>query len=274
MRKVKKSSRPLKKILTKFALVLGVFTITSFITGLVILNQTSNIPRLQPAFTSATASNEEPKIEFTVSVVCGGHVVCTEGIASLKKSFKYLESEFNISFKIQNVFNAPTQPEGNLEERWGEWFNTAVRLGAAKNDLSVILVETYPDNVDSFDFQTEGIIGLASGIGVLGGEGPAALIAKVMGSEQFMTRLLIHEIGHTLGAEHIEEGIMHPCACANQYTSEFSLASIKQIKEHLARVQLYRMLSREKPTEKDKEPSTTAFANKSPVAEDMNGMCS
>lgn len=195
------------------------------------------LPESQLATTQA-----DEKVVLTVSIVCGGHVECDRGIRPLKLAIKYFESRFNVSFRIEKVLVSDKQPLGTIEERWETWFKTAVELGAAKNDLTVILLENFPDNVDTFDFKMEGIIGLASGIGVLGGPQPAALLAKVLGGEKFMTRLLIHEIGHTLGATHIEEGIMHPCACVNQYSDEFSLASVAQIKEHLAQVALYRIV--------------------------------
>jgi predicted Zn-dependent protease len=137
------------------------------------------------------------------------------------------------------VYVTDKQPVGTIEERWMQWFEIASNLGAAQNDLTVVLLEDHPDNIDTFNFEQEGMIGLASGIGVLGAR-PSALLAKVMGGEKFMTRVLIHEIGHVLGAEHVDEGIMHPCACVNQYSDEYSHYSLAQIKAHLDLVRKYR----------------------------------
>lgn len=275
MRKTKKNKSPsrLQRTLTLGLLAVGVLVISSLIAALVVVNKESNPPQLQPAFANSTEAKSPERIELTVSIVCGGHVQCSKGIVPLRKSFKYLEANFNVSFKVKTVLLTSKQPVGTIEERWGEWFGIASEMGAAKNDLTVILVENYPDNVDTFDFKMEGVIGLATGIGVLGSPQPAGLIAKVMGSEQFMTRLLIHEIGHTLGAEHIEEGIMHPCACANQYADEFSIYSKQQIKEHLAKVRLYRMVMGTSKSEKKEEPKNTPASYSAPVSEKISEMC-
>lgn len=234
----------------------------------------STSPKLYTPFSNNTDNSDVPKVDFTVSVVCGGHVDCERGLRPLKIAIKHFESRFNVSFKIRNVYVTESQPKGTLEERWEEWFGIAENLGAAKNDLTVVLLEDFPDNIDTFDFEMEGIIGLASGIGVLGGPDPAGLLAKVMGSEQFMTRLLIHEIGHTLGAVHIAAGIMHPCACVNQYSDEFSLESTKEIKEHLARVALYRLLKQESGADQNKKsPAKIVISKDLVVREKIAPMC-
>lgn len=185
-----------------------------------------------------------PKEEFTVSILCGGHVQCDRGIKAVKKSIEYYHSKLDVSFKIEKIIRNGNQPAGGLLERWGKWFTAAEFLGTTQYDLTIILVENFPDNVSSFDFQEEGIIGLASGIGNLGVD-PSALIVKLMGSEQFMTRLIIHEIGHTLGGTHIEEGIMHPSASANQYSDELSDRSLNQMREHLRAVKILRKIKTE-----------------------------
>jgi hypothetical protein len=211
------------------------------------------------------------KIKFTVSVVCGGHVECRKGLSPLKLAIKYLEKKLDVTFTIEKVILKSEQPDGTIEERWEKWLEIAHAAGASKSDLTIILLESYPDNVDTFDFRSEGVIGLASGIGVLGSPAPAALLAKVMGSEKFMTRLLIHEIGHTLGATHIEEGIMHPCACINQYADELSINSLDQIKAHLGMVRLYRTLK--SIPKQTKEPHTPKEQNHSPIMEKMDYDC-
>jgi hypothetical protein len=219
-------------------------------------------------------SAKQEKIHFTVSVVCGGHVECKKGTAPLKLAFKYLESRLNVKFTIKKIILKSDQPNGTIEERWQEWLEISHQAGASKNDLTVILLEDYPDNVDTFDFQTEGVIGLASGIGVLGGPAPAAILAKVMGSEKFMTKLLIHEVGHVLGAEHIEEGIMHPCACVNQYADELSIKSLDAIKAHLNMVRLYRTLKRlQGPMSNPAEPAVAPVQKASLIKESLLYSC-
>lgn len=210
-----------------------------YVQALLVRNAPIPYSSFQTPLSNRNSSVPQTKVNFTVSVVCGGHVECEKGTRPLRLAIAYLEKRLDVKFKIEKIITTDKQPLGTIEERWMQWFDIAASLGAAKNDLTVILLEDHPDNIDAFEFQQEGMIGLASGIGVLGIR-PSALLAKVMGSEQFMTRILIHEIGHVLGGEHIEEGIMHPCACVNQYSDEYSLYTIAQIKAHLDLVREHR----------------------------------
>lgn len=270
MRKKQKNKLSLLK---KIALIATIISSIALIFGLLEHYPTTPVINgLNKAPTSEVASKTElDRILFTITVVCGGNVDCKRGLAPLKKSIKYLESRLDVRFKIEKVILSKEKPEGTLEERWTEWLNIASRLGAPKSDLAIILLEDYPDSVDTFDFQQEAILGLATGIGVLGVV-PSALLAKVMGSEQFMTRLLTHEIGHVLGGVHIEEGIMHPCACVNQYSDELSHASLNQIKEHLGKVRILRTLKDlgivpqpiEEPQSKMSEPKAAIIERLSP----------
>lgn len=240
-----KSKRNAEKfsLLTKLTVVGVVLSTLLLVVGLTFEAAQAIKPALptvnQTSGEAKDSSSPKAAIVFTVSVVCGGHVQCERGIRPLRKAISYLERRLDVKFKIEKVFTTDKQPKGTIEERWISWFNTAGELGAARNDLTVILIEDHPDNIDTFDFEQEGMIGLASGIGVLGAR-PSALIAKVMGGEQFMTRVLIHEIGHVLGGTHVEEGIMHPCACVNQYSDEFSHFTLAQIKAHLELVRQFR----------------------------------
>lgn len=237
-RKSEKFSR-----LTKLRVV-GV-VLSALVLGVGVIMQLPRAPKSlfppvnQTPLAAKDSSAPPEKLLFTVSVVCGGHVQCERGIRPLRKAIAYLERRLDVKFKIEKVITSDKQPLGTIEERWMQWFEIAGQLGAAKNDLTVVFLEDHPDNIDTFDFEQEGMIGLASGIGVLGAR-PSAILAKVMGGEQFMTRVLIHEIGHVLGGQHVEEGIMHPCACVNQYSDEFSNFTLAQIKAHLELVRRYR----------------------------------
>jgi hypothetical protein len=199
--------------------------------------------------TKAVLNNTNEKIVFTVTVICGGHVECNRGLQPLKKAINYLESELDLSFEIKNIILNREQPKGTVQERWQKWLNISYSLETYKTDLTVILLEAFPNNVNSFDFREESMIGLATGLGILGVV-PATVFAKVIGSEQFTTRVLIHEIGHVLGGEHVEEGIMHPCACVNQYSDALSHFSLQQMKTHLEAIKFLRSIISKSTTPK------------------------
>lgn len=179
------------------------------------------------------------KVKLTVSIVCTRSTNCKHGQAALAESIKYIESKIPVEFLIVNQFYSNEDVDGTIEERWEQWAGIAIKLGAAKSDLTVIMLEPYPDNVNEFEFEEEQMAGLASGIGVIGIQ-PSAIFIKIMGGKKILTRLITHELGHVLGAKHIKEGLMQPSLQGIQYCDSYSLETIGQIRSHLERVKLVR----------------------------------
>lgn len=203
--------------------------------------QTKKLKIINLDFPEFQSKIKKGPIDFTISIVCTRATNCKHGIAALEDSIKYIESKVPVKFTIVNEFYSNEDVQGTILERWEAWAKIAVKLGSAKSDLAVILLEASPENVDEFDFKEEGVLGLASGIGVLGIQ-PSAVFIKVMGGKKFMTRLITHEIGHVLGGRHTKEGIMQPSASSIQYSDAYSLFTISQIKTHLENVRFIRAL--------------------------------
>jgi hypothetical protein len=171
---------------------------------------------------------------FKVAVVCGDGVDCGQGLASIKNANDYLHSRLNVTLQIVRVVRSGEMMSGGFFERMVKWRLRAAELRVDGGvDVTLFLSAPFPGGVPYFDFNEESIIGMASDIGVLG-KAPCFAFVKVMGSEQFSTRVLTHEVGHLLGAHHVDTGLMHPSAAVNQYSNEFSLESIHEILEHLA----------------------------------------
>ena len=190
---------------------------------------------------SQSLQDLDHKIVFPVTIVCGGEVNCDLGRESVKKAFDFYESIFDVQFKIENVFHVINRPSGSLGERWTEWLRMSSRLKPIEDGLLIILVESFPSNVDVFDFNQEVVLGMASGIGVLG-ISPCGLLVKVVGSQNFVSKLLIHEIGHTLGATHVNGGVMNATANEEMLSGTLNELTSDQIKRHLLRVKIVKIV--------------------------------
>jgi hypothetical protein len=74
-------------------------------------------------------------------------------------------------------------------------------------------------------------MGMASNIGNIGSS-ESLVFAKQMGSAKVRTRLLLHELGHVMGAMHLEGGgLMHPAIQGVQLADSFAEESIEQMKQ-------------------------------------------
>lgn len=192
---------------------------------------------------SARAAEEILKnpVKLSIAAVCAVHVDCDRGVAALKTAMAYIETRADVKFTDFKTLYAPEPVQGTIIERWSQLAKKAQELGATESDITIILLEDYPDTVNAFNFDEEKMLGLASGIGVAGLQ-PSGAFIKVEGGPVFLSRIIIHELGHLLGAEHTDDGIMQPYANANQYCDEYSLFSLGQIQEHLKQVKIYRAI--------------------------------
>jgi hypothetical protein len=190
---------------------------------------------ITPFLTASADIGFKPRV-FTTAVVCAKGVDCPQSLRSVKNTSAFLKKRFNVTLLITKIYPLDEEMSGPFFVRTMKWKIRADQLGVTDHaDLTLFMMEPFPMENDFFDFREEGVMGLASGIGVLGLE-PSHAFAKVVGSDQLTTRILIHEVGHLLGATHTDEGLMQPTVTANQYTDEYSLDSFFQIVAHLARL--------------------------------------
>ena len=169
--------------------------------------------------------------KFTFTVFCAGRVNCEQGLNAFRNAGNYLKKRLNITLEIDMVVRSDEDMTGGFFERLTKWRQRAEEYNSS--DATIFFIEPYPSSNNFFDFDEESILGLASGLGVLGKE-KCFTFVKVMGSEQFTTRITTHEIGHLLGAWHVDAGLMHPSASVNQYSDEYSMETIQQILKHLS----------------------------------------
>jgi len=144
----------------------------------------------------------------------------------------YVEKAVNVRLELTAVENMPEDMSGPPMLRMAKWQLRTKHLAKKyKVGGTLVFLSPFPSSVDAIDFESEAVLGMASGIGVLGKDSALAFI-KIVGSDWVASRIGIHEIGHLLGAWHIHNGIMAPYADANQYASEYSLQTIQQIQEY------------------------------------------
>lgn len=146
----------------------------------------------------------------------------------------YIESAVNVRLLPVLVVSIPEDMSGNAMVRMFKWqARTAALARQYKVGGTLVFLAPYPSSMNAIDFKWEGVLGMASGIGVLGQHNALAYV-KVIGSDWFSTRIGIHEIGHLLGAPHTDGGIMQPYADGNQYAVAYSYESIEQIQEYVS----------------------------------------
>lgn len=192
-----------------------------------------------PTLSFAEASKDAP-VDLKMTIVCTGEARCGRGIRAFKDAAKYYKKRLNINLTINKVIVQSKGVDGTFLQRVVKWLDAVPTLGVPDDTDGVLFfVDPFPVENDVFDFDEESIIGLATNLGVLGIQ-PCAAFVKNMGSEQFVSRVTIHEIGHLLGAQHVGEGLMHPNASVNQYSDELAIVSLDQIRQHLANLNLFR----------------------------------
>lgn len=172
-----------------------------------------------------------PRRTFSVAVVCVADADCTGGIRALKNTSAYLEKRVNVKLEVKRLAILSEDFSGGFFSRLYKARQRASDIGRGM-DVTLFFTAPYPKGEDIFHFPTEDILGIASGIGVIGKE-PCWSLVKTMGSERFLTKIVIHEMGHLLGASHTHAGLMHANASVNQYSDEYSVESLDQIAEHL-----------------------------------------
>ena len=181
---------------------------------------------------SADIESVQPR-SFKAIVVCAHAVDCKRAERVFDDATQYIYKAIPITFKKIDIVSIPQDMSGDPIERMNKWLlttqNLSLQLGA---DFVFVSLSPFPSSINQIDFDTEQVVGMASGIGVLGSQ-PALCWAKIIGSDKVAARIAAHEIGHLLGAWHTEVGLMAPTVGAIQYSDEFSIDSIYQIKEYL-----------------------------------------
>lgn len=166
---------------------------------------------------------------FRARIVCADHIQCGRAVRLFHKATKYIHEAVDVDIRIVAVERTDKVIYiGDYHERLMAWAD----LIGKKEDLTFVIVGAFP-NSKYLDMVNEvDTLGIVESIGGLGRQ-PVIGMARLIGGDELMTKLLIHEIGHLMGATHISLGIMAPSVQENQYTECYAIETIKQIKEYM-----------------------------------------
>lgn len=168
---------------------------------------------------------------FTARVICGGGVECARAVHVFELSSTYIDSAVKVRLKLIDAVDIKEEMTGDPHEQLLKWALRTSDLPAV--DVTIFALASYSPLSDHIDAESEGILGLASGIGVIGKE-PCGAFSRIVGSDKLAAKVMTHEIGHLLGAHHIASGLMFPSMDIGQYMDAYSSESIREIETHLA----------------------------------------
>lgn len=175
-----------------------------------------------------------PHKTFNVRLICGGGVDCDRAQEVFRSASNYIDNAVNAKFQIVDRVIVDHDMIGrSVVERMLKWQIFILDLHKETVDVNYIVLDAYPRLVDYVDFSSEQVLGMVQDIGIAGKVKNSVAFSKLVGSDTFSARIVIHELGHLLGARHGDKGIMFPSMDVAQYSEGYSLESIYQIQDHL-----------------------------------------
>lgn len=180
-------------------------------------------------FSSVSWAAEAPKPRFyRARIICADDINCGRAVGLFNRAAAYIKSAVNVDIRVTKItITDEVVSTGDYYERLMEW---ADRVGRT-HDLTYVVLDGFP-KARYIDFENEDVLGIVESIGGLG-ERPVIGMSKMIGEDDFTVGIMIHEIGHLLGATHIPLGIMAPSAQQNQYSEAYAIETIQQIREYL-----------------------------------------
>ncbi|MDC0358238.1 hypothetical protein OAO01_05420, partial [Oligoflexia bacterium] len=178
----------------------------------------------QPAALSSS-SFKEPS-SHSVLVVFGNGVDKKEGLKAFHYAADNLKLLLNIDLKLANQLTITREARGaaplELMHRWKKVINTVARY-----DYSIVLLLLPPEALSNTSTQT--VRGYSENMGIVGKTPNAFAYSVVSGGSIGTGRVIMHEIGHLLGARHSDRGLMRASNAFLNFETGFSAESVRQI---------------------------------------------
>lgn len=175
-----------------------------------------------------------PRKYVEYMIVCTRNVNCEDSIALMKDVQRKMSKEFNLVMSLIAVAHIDMDVSGSPPERGAKWMllTESTRI-AIDPDFTLVFNQAFPDTGEIVDFESEMVLGAASHIGCVGDVDCMAYV-RMLGSFDTRFRLVLHELGHLLGATHTMGGIMHASAEYAQTSDKYSIESIREIQDFVS----------------------------------------
>lgn len=178
-----------------------------------------------------------PEREVKALIVCAHAVDCERAVRIYKDSAPYLLSKLNIRLSVAAVASIPEDMSGIPEVQIDKWLaRTGLMRRLVRPDITLVFRSAFPTSMDAIDFETENVYGAVNRIGGLGqGDSNSLGYIRMVGSDEVVRRIALHEMGHLFGATHTRSGgLMYPAVQFIQYCDQYSVETIQEIQEYLS----------------------------------------
>lgn len=184
---------------------------------------------LFPVKIHADISLSKPKHAYFL-LVCGHNVNCDRAEVIFRESAKIFKRDLNVTLVIKARLRIQQDMLGSPEERLNKWIAiTAQYVSKFRVDGTFVFVDAFPATSPHIQFESESVLGAASGLGVIG-TCPSLAFARMIGSDRSISRIVMHEVGHLFGATHTNSGLMASSAQEVDLCDSFSYESLEQMK--------------------------------------------
>lgn len=175
-----------------------------------------------------------PTKNVRTAIFCSKEVDCPKALDAFEISRKYILEAVNVNLDLVLVEYIDHEMSGSPEEQMEKWkLVTKASRKEFSTGATIIMTSAYASSLPVVDYNSEQVLGLASGIGNLG-DIDSVTYVKLVGNIVVSSRIITHEVGHLAGGSHIMGGILHPSAQAAQCSDKYLPETIEQIKSYVS----------------------------------------
>lgn len=167
-------------------------------------------------------------------VACFGSADCDKALVNVEEASNFLAKRVNLRFQVVGVLRSELQIGGDPETRLHKaLYATLPHREMLGVGLTLVFLPAFAED-PIIDFQSEEVFGAANDLGNIGRTDSICYVK--MTTARLTYRILLHEVGHLLGAEHARSGIMSQFTDDAQLADEYSLESLFAMQQVIARL--------------------------------------